>query len=193
MGKKVFLIGDINIDFTLKGIKKNPNFSKDLGTEIELEDALYTIGGSGFNFIKAISSFGVQVDFYAKIGNDFYGKYIKDYLEDEGINNSLIVSDKVKTGITTIIPIKRDRIFFTFNGGNEKLCIDDLELEKIKGFDHVHFSSYYLLKDLQPHILSVLKYLKSNNITTSFDTGFDPDENWQRDNILSTHFPHPFG
>lgn len=109
--KKVFLIADINIDLTLKGIKKIPNFSRDFGAEIELDDVSCTIGGSGFNFIKTISSFGIKIDFYGKIGNDLFGNYIKDYLEKENINDSLIVSNDVKTGITTVIPIRNDRIF----------------------------------------------------------------------------------
>lgn len=185
MGKKVFLIGDINIDFTLKGVNNLPNLSEDQGIEISLEDISYTVGGSGFNFLKVISNFGVKVDFYAKIGDDLYGNYIKDYLEKENINNSLIVSDNSRTGITSIIPIKGDRVLLTFKGSNEKLCIDDLDLKKITYFDHLHFSSFYLLKDLQSEVLNIFKFLKSKDLTISFDTGFDPNEIWQRDKILS--------
>ncbi len=182
---KVHLVGDINIDFTLIGILKVPDLNKDLGMETRVGDISYTVGGSGFNFIKAISGFGLEVDFYAKVGKDFYGNYIRDYLKRENIGNSLIVDYKVKTGICTVIPIKDDRILLTFNGGNEKINISDIDLEELEYSTHVHLSSYYLLKGLQPKILSILKFLKSSGITTSFDTGFDPDENWQGDKIFS--------
>ncbi len=185
MNKKILLIGDINIDLALKGIKDIADISKNLGTEIELEDTSFDIGGSGLNFIKAINSFGINVDLYGKVGDDSFGKYIRTYFNKENINNSLIVSTKEKTGITIILPIKNNKILLTFNGSNVALNSNDIDLAKIKNFDHVHFSSYYLLKGLQPNILDILKFLKSNNIKVSFDTGFDPDENWQRDKIFS--------
>lgn len=185
MNKKVLLIGDINIDLTLKGIKNISEFNRDLGSEIELKGIVTSIGGSGFNFIQALNSFGIEIDLYGKIGNDIFGNYIKTYLKEKDIENSLIISDEINTGFTEIIPIESDRILLTYNGSNADLNIDDLDLARIKNFSHVHFSSYYLLKGLQPSIIQILKFLKSNNITVSFDTGFDPDENWQREKIFS--------
>jgi len=100
------------------------------------------------------------------------------------IQNSLISSKQMKTGITIAIPIGNNRIFFTFTGGNEYLNFYDLDLGKIVKSTHLHISSFYLLKNLQDDVLRILKYLKSLNITTSFDTGYDPKENWQRQKIF---------
>ena len=71
MNKKVFLIGDINIDLTLKGIESISEFNKDLGTEIELKDISISVGGSGFNFIKAINSFELKLIYMEKLGMMF--------------------------------------------------------------------------------------------------------------------------
>jgi len=184
MNKKILSIGDINIDLALK--KENIfNFSKSIGTEIEIDDYSFEIGGSSFNFIKALGSFGVEVAFNGRIGNDVFGNYIRKYLEDEKIDHILKKDEHARTGITTIIPFNNDRLFLTFNGSNEYFNVKDIEFENIKNFNHVHLSSYYLLKGLQSDILDIFKYLKSHNITISFDTGFDPDRNWQRDKIFS--------
>lgn len=185
MSKKIFAIGDINIDFTLKEIFETLDLERDLGKEIIVEDAIYSIGGSGFNFIKSISSFGGEIDFYGMVGNDFYGKHIKGYCKKENIGNSLIINRCVKTGITTILPLKGDRILFTFIGGNKKMCIKDLDLEKIKRANHVHISSFYLMECLQPSLLGLLADLKSCEITISFDTGYDPNGIWQKEKIFS--------
>ena len=178
MNKKVILIGDVNIDLSLKGVRNISEIK--LGAELGINEYTFDIGGSGFNFIKAMNSFGVKADFYGKIGNDFFGHNIKEYLNKNKINNSLIIKDEIKTGITTMIPIKNNRFFFTYSGGNEYLSVNDLDFGKIAQFDHVHLSSYYLLKSLQPDYITILKTIKANkNTTISFDTGFDPFRNWQ--------------
>jgi sugar/nucleoside kinase (ribokinase family) len=183
--KKVFLIGDINIDLALRGLKQDmANINWKIGPELKIDDFSFDIGGSGFNFIKALSSFGVEVDFYGKTGDDIFGDYINKYLKKEKIQNSIVISKKIKTGITTVIPIGNNRIFFTFTGGNEYLNFKDLDLGKIIKFDHAHLSSFYLLKNLQDDVIRILKYLKSLDITTSFDTGYDPDGKWQRQKIF---------
>jgi sugar/nucleoside kinase (ribokinase family) len=183
--KKVFLIGDINIDLALRGLKQDmANINWKVGPELKIDDFSFEIGGSGFNFIKALSSFGVEIDFYGKTGDDIFGDYINKYLKKEKIQNSIVISKKIKTGITIVIPIGNNRIFFTFTGGNEYLNFKDLDLSKIIKFNHVHLSSFYLLKNLQDDVIKILKYLKSLDITTSFDTGYDPDDNWQRQKIF---------
>ncbi len=183
MSKQVILIGDINIDLSLKGIRNISEIK--LGAELGIDEYTFDIGGSGFNFIKALNSFGVKTDFYGKIGNDFFGHNIKEHLKNNKINNSLIISDEIKTGITTMIPIKKNRFFFTYSGGNEYLGINDLDFGKIDRFDHVHLSSYYLLKSLQPDYITILKKIKANKkITISFDIGFDPLRNWQSEKVF---------
>lgn len=183
ISKKIIAIGDINIDLALQGIKDLMNIK--LGTEIELTEYAFEVGGSAFNFIKAMNSFGMEVDLYGKIGNDFLGNYIKDYLDKHKIDNSLIISKNIKTGITTVIPINDNRFFLTYNGGNEYLCFNDLDLEKIMRFNHLHLSSYYLLKSLQQDLLKLVKAIKSNkNITISFDPGYDPADKWQNNKIF---------
>jgi sugar/nucleoside kinase (ribokinase family) len=183
MSKKVILIGDINIDLSLKGINNISEIK--LGAELGINEYTFDIGGSGFNFIKALNSFGVEADFFGKIGNDFFGHNIKEYLSKNKITNSLIIEDEIKTGITTMIPIKSNRFFFTYSGGNEYLNIGDLDFGKIARFDHVHLSSFYLLKSLQQDYITILKKIKTNkNITVSFDIGFDPLRNWQSGKIF---------
>jgi sugar/nucleoside kinase (ribokinase family) len=183
MSKKVILIGDINIDLSLKGISNISEIK--LGAELGINEYTFDIGGSGFNFIKALNSFGVETDFFGKIGNDFFGHNIREYLNKYKITSSLIIEDEIKTGITTMVPIKNNRFFFTYSGGNEYLNIGDLDFRKIARFDHVHLSSFYLLKSLQPDYITLLKKIKANkNVTVSFDIGFDPLRNWQSEKIF---------
>ena len=52
--KKVFLIGDINIDLALRGLKQDmAKINWKIGSELKIDDFSFEIGGSGFNFIKA--------------------------------------------------------------------------------------------------------------------------------------------
>lgn len=186
MDKKVFLIADINMDLTLQGLKRFPIVDADLGKEFDLENVALSIGGSGFNLAKVLNSFGAKINFYGKIGDDFFGNYIKNYLKGLNIGNSLSMEKSSKTGVTTIITYNSDRILLTYIGANEKLSSEDIDLEIVRKFDHLHISSYYLFKNFQPDIISILKYLKSDSaITISLDTGYDPKEDWQREDIFS--------
>ncbi|MBN2072834.1 MAG: carbohydrate kinase family protein [Actinobacteria bacterium] len=181
---EIFVIGDINIDLSLKGIGREFCFSENLGREINLDDVSLEVGGSGFNFVKIGNSMGLDINFTGKIGDDFFGDYINGYLKRRKIKNRLIKSNKVKTGITVLFPVDKDRIYLTYNSGSKNLDIKEVPVEDIKNYNHLHYSSYYLLEKLQEHTIEIFKYLK-NKTTISFDTGIDPKNEWQKDNILS--------
>lgn len=181
---EIFVIGDINIDLSLKGIGKEFCFSENLGREINLGNVSLEIGGSGFNFVKIGNSMGLDINFIGKVGEDFFGEYINEYLKRKKIKNFLIKSNRVKTGITVLFPIDKDRVYFTYNNGSKNMDINEIPLKDIKNYKHLHYSSYYLLEKLQEHTMQIFKYLK-NKTTISFDTGIDPKNEWQKDNILS--------
>jgi sugar/nucleoside kinase (ribokinase family) len=55
--------------------------------------------------------------------------------------------------------------------------------------DHVHFGSYYLQDTMREHWPSLFARAREAGITTSFDTGWDPRENWHRERITEL-LPH---
>lgn len=183
MDKKVLLIGDINIDINLKGINDLSDIK--LGTEFKMKDYVMDVGGSGFNTIMSLKNFGLNVDLFGKIGGDFFGEKIKKYLKENDINNSIITKKDLKTGLAVVLPVNNNRVILTYNGSNEFLKINDLNFKKIENSSHVHLSAYYLLKGLNADYIELLKKIKSYpHITTSFDTGYDPQEDWQREKIF---------
>jgi sugar/nucleoside kinase (ribokinase family) len=183
---KIFVIGDINIDLALEKIDKSFCFEENLGREIKLENTSFGIGGQGFNFVKIGNAIGLKVNFIGKVGDDYFGKYIKGYLKENKIENYLIIDKNVKTGITVLFPIEKERIYFSYYDACKSLSLDEIPLEKLMGYQHMHLSTYYLLEGMQNKFIDILKHLKSKSkITVSFDTGIDPYNDWQRDNIYS--------
>jgi sugar/nucleoside kinase (ribokinase family) len=183
MDKKVCLIGDINIDINLKGINDLSEIK--LGTEFKMKDYVMDVGGSGFNTIMSLKNFGLSIDLFSKIGGDFFGEKINKYLKENDINNSIITQKDLKTGLAVVLPVNNNRVILSYNGSNEFLKIDDIDFEKVINSDHVHLSSYYLLSGLHENYIELLQRIKSTpHITTSFDTGYDPQEKWQREKIF---------
>jgi sugar/nucleoside kinase (ribokinase family) len=59
----------------------------------------------------------------------------------------------------------------------------DKDLDKSYLFDakHLHLSSYFLQKGLQPHLVDIFREAQEAGLTTSLDTNDDPDGRWSGD------------
>ena len=62
--------------------------------------AIFSAGGPALNAASVIAKFGGDVDFYGKVGNDFYGRYILETLYTDGIN-----IEKIKISKETMTPL----------------------------------------------------------------------------------------
>jgi len=167
---EVTSIGDINIDMITSNIKNMP--PKD--SQVIIDNIVMTSGGCAANFAKAISKLGLKTRFIGKIGDDMYGRFLKNTLSDIDLKLSV----GTKTGITYAITFDDGtRSFITYPGSNGELTIDDINLNLIEG-RFVHIASFFL-QGLREKTSKILKYAHKRGMITSFDTGWDP-RGWKK-------------
>lgn len=169
------VVGEINPDLVLSS-KTLPEFGQ---VEKYIEDYSLSIGSSSVIFACGAARLGLKVAFIGKVGDDNFGHYILDAMQDYQIDLSgVLVSSNIKTGLSVILNNESDRAILTYLGTISELKIDEINKEIVKNARHLHLGSYFMLDKLRPDIYKLFQYAKSEGLTTSLDTNFDPLQEW---------------
>ncbi len=177
MTKSCLVIGDLNVDLVLNELKGFP----DLGKEIVARNHFMDIGGSGGIFSAVLSELGINTYIISKISNDFLGQFLISKLKDYGVNtDKLVIKESDETGITISLSYKKDKYQISSLNLLSSLNADEVMFENIEDVGHVHFSSYYMMKNLKADYVKLINDIRSNykNITFSLDTNDDPENRW---------------
>ncbi|HEX7064127.1 MAG TPA: PfkB family carbohydrate kinase, partial [Bacillales bacterium] len=76
-----------------------------------------------------------------------------------------------------------DRALLTYMGAIPSLFPELLPENLLEKTRHIHFGSYYLQKGMQEHWHELFENAQKEGISTSFDTGWDPNGEWRKDPI----------
>ncbi len=164
MGKSIFCIGELLIDMVCvdnKGLILGEKFEK-------------KAGGAPANVAASISKLGGNTYFLGQVGDDFFGTYLIDLLNDLNINAEMAV----KKGSTTIALVGIDengeRNFDFLRGSDGEYSFENIDLSKIINSDIIHFGSAtgFLEGELKTTYFKLLEYAKDNNIYVSFDPNY---------------------
>lgn len=164
MISKVFCIGELLIDMVCvdnKGLKYGEKFEK-------------KAGGAPANVAASICKLGGDSYFLGQVGNDFFGTYLVEMLEDLNINTEMVA----KAGTTTIALVGIDetgeRNFNFLRGSDGEYSFDKIDTSKISSSDIIHFGSAtgFLEGELKKTYFSLLDYAKRNNLYVSFDPNY---------------------
>lgn len=180
MKNKCLVIGDLNIDLIFSKLDRFP----EIGSEIIAEKSFLDIGGSGGIFSAVLSQLGSETIIISEIGNDHLGRFLIERLGKFGVKTDLIeVHDNKNTGISVTASYAEDKYQIS-----ELTAVNTMNFVNIKGdiiedINHVHFTSYYMMKNLIPKYTEIIKEIKriNNSITFSLDTNDDPEDNWKGD------------
>lgn len=180
--KKVFVIGEINVDLIMTGENVEPQWNQE-----KLVDSFDLVLGSSSCITAAgLAGLGMDVYFVGMVGDDVFGHFCVEELKKKGINTSYVkFASHIQTGVTLSLSTSKDRALLTYMGTISELGPEDIPEEIFDQADHIHFGSYFLQTNMKQHWKDVLIKARSKNVTTSFDTGWDPNEKWDRDEILS--------
>ena len=176
--KKVFdviVVGELNVDLILNQIESFP----EIGKEKLADNMTLTLGSSSAIFASNLSALGMRVSFVGKIGNDIFGRFCKEQLNEKGVDTSMLIqSDELKTGATVILNFGEDRAMVTHQGAMKYLGMDDITNEMLGTASHLHFSSYFLQPGFKNTLGGLFKMAKELGLTTSLDAQWDPEEKW---------------
>ncbi|NCB92068.1 MAG: carbohydrate kinase family protein [Clostridia bacterium] len=181
----VYVYGDVNIDIVIPGVEKFPL----PGQEDEVDTMETFVGGGAALFTLGLGKLGLHPVFQGEVGDDCYGGLIRKQFTDHNVDDSLLkTSDTLKTGISLSFTNEKDRSFLTYRGTNEKICIEAVDIEKVKEASHIHITGYAGSANHEAY-LNVLKKIKSETeATVSFDVGWDSTGEWKKE--IKELFPY---
>ncbi|WP_240548081.1 carbohydrate kinase family protein [Paenibacillus lignilyticus] len=179
---KVVVIGELNVDliFADSDIRPEPNREK------LIRDFRLALGSSSAITAAGLAGLGVDVSFVSIVGEDEFGRFCVKELARLGVDVTHVVMDgNVRTGVTLSLSDGRDRSLLTYMGAIGAVSPEMIPNELFCGAAHVHFGSYFLQNQMRLHWTEMFKQAKSYGLTTSFDSGWDPTENWDRERVRS--------
>jgi len=176
-GKKaVLFVGDINVDIIMGGLASLPVEDR----EITCESFDVLMGSSAVLAACAYSILGGRSVFLGLAGNDDYGDLMIRGLQDSGVDTRLVRrTNSVRTGVTVNLIHGRRRSQVTYPGTIAAFDGRDIQGGVLEGISHVHFAGPYLQTKLRPEITRLLDTARGLGLTTSLDTQWDPEEEWQ--------------
>jgi sugar/nucleoside kinase (ribokinase family) len=172
---KILVIGELNVDIVMTGLRSAP----ELGAEMLAENCELTLGSASAIFAAGAAKLGNEVTFISHVGRDYFGDFCLRKLEELGVSIEHVARRvEEKTGVTISLSATRDRALVTYSGAVATLSSDHISEALMKQHDHLHLTSYYLQKKLQPSFADLLRQAREAGLNTSFDPNADPTEKW---------------
>ena len=147
----------------------------DLGELEEVENYTRTVSGAEVNVAIGLSRLGFEVEYLTRLGDDELGRFIKKFLDHEGINTSKIEFDPTyRTGIQLKSKVlEGDAAAPYFRKDSAATKIDKSVLSKIdwNALRLVHITGIPLAlsKKFRELIFEVIEKAKEYNVLITFD------------------------
>ncbi len=181
----IVVLGELNADLIFQNIARFP----EMGKEILADEMTLTMGSASAILASNLARLGSQVGFAGKLGNDILGDLVLDSLEQRGVDSTGIIrSSDVKTGLTAVLSYPDDYAMITHMGAMVDLTFGEIDPDYLKSAKHLHVSSIYLQPGLREQTKGIFQFAREHGLTTSFDPGWDPEEQWERDILQSLQF-----
>ena len=166
MGEKQFdvvALGELLIDFTENGVSDQGN---------QLFEA--NPGGAPCNVLAMLTKLGKKTAFIGKVGNDMFGRRLKDSLEEVGIDTrNLVMDEEVHTTLAFVHTFEdgdRDFSFYRNPGADMMLTKGEVQDDLIKSSRFFHFgplsSTHEGVREATRHAIQVAK---ENGLIITFD------------------------
>lgn len=164
----VVALGELLIDFTKNGVSGQGN---------NLFEACP--GGAPCNVLAMLRKLGKSCAFVGKVGNDMFGKLLKDVITDAGINaDALVLDDKIPTTLAfvqTFANGDRDFSFYRKPGADMMLLEDELPLDVIANAKIFHFGTLSMTHEgVRKATEKAVAAAKNGGALISFDPNLRP-------------------
>lgn len=172
------------------------------GKLVNIGKLVLSTGGAVSNTGLSLFRLGAKVEFIAKIGDDFAGREIINFLKKfTGLKKfkGIKIEKGQQTSYSIILsPLNIDRIILHNPTTNDTFSYQDIDFEMVKKAKIFHFGYPPLMRKMYikegEELLKIFKRVKDMNVTTSLDMALpDPESesgkiNWR--NILKKVIPY---
>ena len=164
----VVALGELLIDFTKNRTSEQGN---------NLFEACP--GGAPCNVLAMLRKLGKSCAFVGKVGNDMFGKLLKEVITDAGINaDALVMDDKIPTTLAfvqTFANGDRDFSFYRKPGADMMLTADELPEETIANARIFHFGTLSMTHEgVRAATIKAVGLAKEGGALISFDPNLRP-------------------
>lgn len=169
-----------NIDILTLGELLIDMFPDQVGKRIgEVEAFIPKPGGAPANVAVAASRLGKKTAFIGKLGEDLFGSYLKKVLEGEGVITDGISFDKDARTTMAVIAMPDENtaefVFYRNPGADQRLSVEDLDLELLASAKALHFGSVSLSDDpARETTFLAAKEAQKRDMLVSFDVNYRP-------------------
>ncbi len=164
----VVALGELLIDFTENGISSqgNPVFEANPG-------------GAPCNVLAVLAKLGHRVSFIGKVGNDGFGKQLKNALLETGIDTgNLYMDDHVHTTLALVQTLPggdRDFSFYREPGADMMLTADEIHAEAVTDTRIFHFGTLSMTHEgVREATRKAIALAKDGGAIVSFDPNLRP-------------------
>ena len=130
------------------------------------------VGGCVPNVAVDIKKICPEIEMFAigRIGKDDDGEFVKQTLNNNGVNTESMVFDKDRTSFTEVISVSGgERTFFTYAGASANFGYNDVDVDNIS-VSHLHLGYFLLLNKIDGGDgEKLLKKAQEKGIKTSID------------------------
>ncbi len=173
--RRVLVAGELNADLVMSGLPSLPV----LGQELLGDDFQVVLGSSSAITAARLARLGAPVDFVGLVGDDDMGRFVLKQLDQFGVGTDRVqVVAGAQTGVTISLTYPHDRAMLTVPGVMAAFDGATITAELLAGYAHLHVSSFPLQPALQPALPGLFRLAHACGLTTSLDSGWDPDERW---------------
>ena len=136
-------------------------------------------GGASANVAVAANRLGMNSAFIGKVGDDLFGVYLKRVLDDEGVNTQGLVFDPDARTTMAIIAMPDENsaefVFYRNPGADQRLTIEELDLELLNSTKALHFGSISLTDEpARAATFEAARIAKEAGALISFDVNYRP-------------------
>ena len=164
----VTALGELLIDFTGNGIsgRGNPLFEANPG-------------GAPCNVLAMLQKLGKRTAFIGKVGNDIFGKMLRERVEKAGVDISgLVEDDAVNTTLAFVQTLEdgdREFSFYRNPGADMMLTVSEVKEELIRETRIFHFGTLSMTAEaVEKATIKAVEKAKNNKCILSFDPNLRP-------------------
>ena len=172
----LLVVGELNPDILIVDPTRGPAFGQ---VETIVDAIRLAIGSSSAIAACGAARLGLRIAFVGVVGDDAFGQFMLEALDDAGIDVSgCRIDPTVPTGATVIVSRGADRANLTAIGAIASLRADDVPRDLLAAARHLHVGSTYLQPALAADLPDLFAEARALGLTTSFDCNWDASETW---------------
>lgn len=162
---RIFTIGEALIDF----------IPAEKGLSLKAVTSFKKVpGGAPANVASAVAKLGGDSAFIGKVGNDPFGDFLIDTLDDTGVDTGYIIRTSMANTALAFVSLKldgnRDFLFYRNPGADMLLEEDEIDSSWFNKGDILHFGSVDLIEAPVKYAhIKAIKTVKARNGLISFD------------------------